>query len=297
MQYRVVAAVCFLAFLVIALYVATVDKKTAVDLIEAVEGLAEQQDEGQVLSVDKPHETSATIKQKKREFFNFLIVHVLAENMELLQQRQQLVSLQKSFTLHNVLSIDEQHTFDGLLHRYRLSSSKQSMPALFDELMIRVDIIPTSLALSQSANESAWGTSRFAKEGNNYFGQWCFRKGCGLVPSLRPEGEIYEVAQFDNVRASVSSYFRNINTHAAYKQLRGIRAQLRHENKTIKGELLADGLVSYSERGEEYVNELKAMIRVNALAKWDQQLSNAATDYARQGESTGVRASENVLLR
>ena len=69
-------------------------------------------------------------------------------------------------------------------------------------LLNRVDVIPPSLALAQGANESAWGTSRFSKEGNNYFGQWCFKLGCGLVPRQRDSGAQHEVAKFDSPRQS-----------------------------------------------------------------------------------------------
>ena len=33
---------------------------------------------------------------------------------------------------------------------------------------MRMDIIPVSIAIAQAANESGWGTSRFALEGNAY---------------------------------------------------------------------------------------------------------------------------------
>lgn len=131
------------------------------------------------------------------------------------------------------------------------------------KLLKRVDGLPEALVLMQAANESAWGTSRFAKQGKNYFGQWCYRRGCGLVPLQRTEGMNHEVAKFEDIGDSVRSYFRNINTNSAYKTLREIRAQLRADNLGLKSELLAPGLVSYSERGFDYVEDLLAMIRVN----------------------------------
>ncbi|MFM9673737.1 glucosaminidase domain-containing protein, partial [Streptomyces galilaeus] len=79
----------------------------------------------------------------------------------------------------------------------------------------RVDIIPKELALMQAANESAWGTSRFARIGLNFFGQWCYSQGCGMIPNRRNSGAAHEVAAFKSVRDAVSSYFKNINTHAA----------------------------------------------------------------------------------
>ena len=66
--------------------------------------------------------------------------------------------------------------------------------------------------------ESAWGTSRFAREGNNLFGQWCYKTGCGIVPKRRGEGQVHEVASFESVDAAVASYLRNINSHRAYAE-------------------------------------------------------------------------------
>ena len=38
----------------------------------------------------------------------------------------------------------------------------------------------------------------------------------------------------------------------------------------LTGTRLAGGLLSYSERGEAYIEELRAMIRVNNLGQFDQ---------------------------
>lgn len=115
----------------------------------------------------------------------------------------------------------------------------------------------------QAANESAWGTSRFARIGLNFFGQWCYTKGCGMVPKRRNTGAAHEVAAFKSVRAAINSYFKNINTHPAYKDLRAIRENLRLEQKPILATELTHGLMSYSERGEAYIEELNTMISQN----------------------------------
>lgn len=126
-----------------------------------------------------------------------------------------------------------------------------------------MDIIPKELALMQAANESAWGTSRFARIGLNFFGQWCYTKGCGMIPKRRADEAEHEVRAFKSVRAAVKSYFRNINTHEAYRELRRVRAGLRAEKVPIEATALTAGLLSYSERGEDYVSELNDMIRHN----------------------------------
>lgn len=53
--------------------------------------------------------------------------------------------------------------------------------AVLDELRVRVDIIPTSLPLSQAAEESGRGTTRFAAQGNALFGQWTWGEA-GMNP-------------------------------------------------------------------------------------------------------------------
>ncbi|MCH2098860.1 MAG: glucosaminidase domain-containing protein, partial [Pseudomonadales bacterium] len=147
-----------------------------------------------------------------------------------------------------------------------------------DELLACVDVIPPSLVLAQAATESAWGTSRFARKANNLFGEWCFTAGCGLVPNHRSQGATHEVERFATVSASIDSYFHNLNSHPAYAELRAIRARAREAAATISGADLAAGLMLYSERGEDYVDELRQIIRVNDLGRFD---SAPATRTAR----------------
>jgi hypothetical protein len=54
-------------------------------------------------------------------------------------------------------------------------------------------------------------------------------------------------------------------SHPAYEDFRRLRAQLRAEGKPLTSLALADGLIRYSERGQEYVDTLKGIIRVNKL--------------------------------
>ena len=127
----------------------------------------------------------------------------------------------------------------------------------------RVDIIPPALALAQAAIESNWGTSRFATQGNNYFGQWCYIKGCGLIPKNRKKGAIHEVKKFKNAYESVASYMNNINTNKAYARFRLTRATQRSNDRTLSAIILADDLKLYSARGYAYINELKKLMDQN----------------------------------
>jgi Bax protein len=136
-------------------------------------------------------------------------------------------------------------------------------------LQQRVDIVPRSLVLVQAAKESGWGTSRFALQGNNLFGQRCYSQGCGIAPAGLQPGAVFGVATFGSVNASVASYVRNLNTHPQYEEFRRQRRALRDAELALTGITLADSLVDYSERGEEYVAEIKALIRQNGLESYD----------------------------
>lgn len=146
---------------------------------------------------------------------------------------------------------------------YQLLLKGKPDAAFWNELLVRVDEVPLEMALVQAANESAWGSSRFAREGNNYFGQWCFKKGCGLVPNQRAADATHEVRRFAGVDESVRAYMYNINTSAAYAEFRSIRHSLRVQSRPLDAESLVYGLRSYSELGMTYVEMIRAMIRTN----------------------------------
>lgn len=210
-----------------------------------------------------------SIIKKKQAFFAFMLPMVKQENARLLRHRQRLIALQSLLQQGELLLAADKQWLITLEKKYRLSREQFTTSQLLTQLLSRVDIVPPSLALSQSANESAWGTSRFALQANNLFGQWCFSKGCGVIPRLRPEGASYEVASFSAPVDSVVSYMHNLNTNSAYNYFRELRTALRTQNTTVSGDVLAEGLMSYSIRGEHYIDEIRQMIRINGLALYD----------------------------
>jgi Bax protein len=119
--------------------------------------------------------------------------------------------------------------------------------------------------LGEAAYESGYGTSRFAVEGNALFGQWTFG-GEGLVPEQqRKQLGDHRIASFEWPFDSVRSYFINLSSHPAYEDFRRLRAERRAAGKPLRSMDLVEGLKSYSERGQKYVETLKSVIRVNKL--------------------------------
>jgi Bax protein len=204
------------------------------------------------------------IKAKKRAFFAYLLPEIRRQNSIVEKEREMVFSLQKTYLDNKKLSLHELSILNMLKKKYKLNVVKDvPIEDVLAQLIIRVDIIPEQLILVQAANESGWGTSRFAVNGYNFFGLWCFKKGCGFVPRERNDDAEHEVAKFRDLAHSVMTYIRNLNRLYAYQGLRQIRLQLRQENKPVTAKALAQGLMSYSERGQEYIDELLSMLRVN----------------------------------
>lgn len=218
----------------------------------------------------------AVVAERKKAFFDFLSPLAEWENQQILRDREQVLALAAELDNKGTLSSRSRQKLAELVEEYRLADEELSLEEQIDSLLRRVDIIPLSMVLAQAATESAWGTSRFAVEGNNYFGQWCFRRGCGLVPLQRGAGQQHEVALFANALESVRSYMRNINTHPAYRELRQLRANLRAAGASVEGLELIQGLGSYSERGADYIAELRLIIRGNRLHELDSLLPDEA---------------------
>ena len=90
-----------------------------------------------------------------------------------------------------------------------------------------------------------------------------------LRPLDRAPGKTHRVRVFPSLRSSVRAYLHNLNTSRAYKRLRQLRAILRENNQPLDGDHLAAGLQYYSKRGQEYVNEIRTLIRTNHLEHFE----------------------------
>ncbi|MEP1217148.1 MAG: glucosaminidase domain-containing protein [Marinobacter sp.] len=229
--------------------------------------------------------------EKKAAFFSFLYPRIVLANSRILIEREYLHSLsgKESLTKSELTWLKNQ------AERLRVDEEPGS-PDMFRRLEYRLDVIPPSLVMAQAANESAWGTSRFASRGNNLFGQWCFSKGCGIVPQSRVEGASHEVASFSSPYVSVRSYIQNLNRHPAYQKLRDVRREARTNGNSPSGSSLAAGLLDYSERGEEYVKEIRSMIRYNNLTYYDEKFGSVRDSSPQELLKLASASKEEALL-
>ncbi len=204
-------------------------------------------------------------EERKAIFLRTLLPIVLLENHHIEKQR---AILEKMVNQQSELNREQIAWLEERLTHYRLSKSTDD-PDQLAQLRQRLDQLPPSLMLAQGAIESGWGTSRFALQGNSLFGQWSYSKNSGLAPESRNQGAKHVVRSFDSLQASVRTYMRNLNTHPAYKTLREIRSTMRTQQQPLNSIELADGLRSYSQRGEAYVEDVKLIIRSNKLTQYD----------------------------
>ena len=207
------------------------------------------------------------LEARKAAFVSYMLPFIRRSHEQILKERTELLQIQARLAASQELTGATQRRFEQLARKYRIrntATAKETLAALLP----KVDLVPVSLTLAQSATESGWGTSRFAREANNLFGIRCFSEGCGVIPKRRPAGHIHEAAKYDSIQAGVDAYIRILNIHPAYAELRALRAQSRRDDSQLNGVVLATGLTFYSTRRQAYVRQIQGMIRTNNLARY-----------------------------
>jgi Bax protein len=195
---------------------------------------------------------------KKETFIKIVLPLIVAENEKILADREKLKIVSgKKFTTDQ-----EKQWLRQKLLEYKVKKGNM------EELLIRIDIIPTSIALAQAAKESGWGTSRFALEGNAIFGQWTW-SGQGIAPLDRESNKNHKILKFPILRASVKAYQNNLNTHKSYLKFRQKRMIMREKNKNISGLELTETLNNYAQTGTEYTKILIQIIKQNRLTDFE----------------------------
>jgi uncharacterized FlgJ-related protein len=205
---------------------------------------------------------SFSLEERKKNFITDLLPIIKKANQDILEKRIFFFKIEKKIQNNN-LNVLEAAILKKLFNEYKVKNNDLA------ELKKRIDIVPISLAIAQAAIESGWGTSRFAQEGNAYFGQKIIGiKANGIKPS-DSENPLIKVRIFENLNDSVKAYLNNLNTHFAYKNFRKSRNELRSFGRTLEGEVLANELKKYSELGNEYIINVQEIIRKNNLGKFD----------------------------
>ena len=214
------------------------------------------------------------VKLKKNLFFSTLLPPILKVNETIRQDRTRLKRIIFHITLGDDISERDYYWLFKKFVQYKVKVRDiqdfiDRTGDILETLLNRINIIPPELALAQAAQESGWGTSRFAQTGNALYGEWTWGNGCGMVPQRREEGKTHRMKCFEYVIEAIDSYMLNLNTHRAYKALRYERRSFR-DDQVIDVIPLVETLINYSEEGQDYVEKIKNIIRINKLKDFSQ---------------------------
>lgn len=205
---------------------------------------------------------------KKKAFLHTLLPITMIVQEEIYQERGFLLAVHEKIDgrrldisdLKNKSSWPEGFTRTEVI--FLRSLAKKYRTTMLKELLLRVNVVPVSLVMAQAAIESSWGDSRFVSEGNNLFGIWTWGKN-GIIPARREKGKTHKVASYDSILDSVRAYHLTLNRVQAYRRLRKIR------QRTMDSVALAEGLLYYSERRHKYIADVKAVIEMYDLQRYD----------------------------
>ena len=208
------------------------------------------------------------LSNSKKDFVKTLLPLISYQNQNILIERSKLETIKISLDDNNTLEKLDIIFLEKISKKYRLKTNNKLKFQIVNELLDLVDVIPSSIVLAQAANESGWGTSRFAREFNALFGEYTYDYSKGVVPLLREEGEKYLVKSFKSIDKSVQSYFNNLNSHYAYADFREVRKIMRQQNNFSNIKLLVNELDSYA-IDKNYIDTINSIIDANKLNKFD----------------------------
>lgn len=190
--------------------------------------------------------------EEKSRFIDIVLPAVLVAKYEI---EQDLLHLSRLIEAEHWTEVDSAF-LKRLSDTYRTDN--------LNELKSRLRTHPNSIVLAQAAVESGWGRSRFFREANNLFGIWSYHSNEPRIKASisRPDYQVY-LRKYNDISASVVDYFQTISRTRAYAGFRKKRAETSNVNELLP--LLAP----YSERKEEYVQQLRSMIRFNEFEQYD----------------------------
>ena len=161
------------------------------------------------------------------------------------------------WAIQDIVKVTEQRAVDTARYlgfkqpEFRYNDSKtfvQAVGKCVDYLNLMTDShhrVPSAIIIAMAVVESAYGTSRFAREGNALFG---VRTWDSKVPQMKPMGNPnarFGVKKYTHKCESVADMIAIVNNHPAYEKFRKERDKQYDANRINYEKLLA-GLAAWS---------------------------------------------------
>ena len=191
-----------------------------------------------------------SVQTKKSRFYYLLLPPIKKVYAELEQQY-----------------LDTREDLNSSQHSEKIAKLKKSYAVKTDEDLLKaLKPHPISIAIAQAAMESAWGTSRFFREAYNTFGMWNIDKNAYRIAAgeQREGSRTVWLSKYKTLEDSVRAYYKTLAKGKTYKEFRDVKMSTNDVYEMVKK------LDKYSERGEDYTNEIASMIRYNKFTKYDQ---------------------------
>ncbi|WP_323756053.1 glucosaminidase domain-containing protein [Roseivirga sp.] len=195
------------------------------------------------------------VNEKKNKFISAILPAILVAKYRIEQNRNKVKKLIKE---ENWTAQDSTF-YNHLCSEY--GTDNQTV------LLNRMIVHPNSIILAQAIIESGWGSSRVFQEANNMFGVWSYSLNePRIAAKFQRDGETIYLRKYDDFADSIEDYLKTVARVNVYREFRAARLVTTDPFKLITH------LSHYSERREEYVIELSAMIRFNELTQFDRYI-------------------------
>lgn len=187
--------------------------------------------------------------RNRKEFFTSSLMPVITEVKKEIEDSRKKV---KTLSSKELKTESEEKFLKEHFEKYRIEEGD------YQKLLEVMIFPPPSLILAQASLESAWGTSKLTKQGNNLFGMRSFEQN---EPRIKIGKKIY-YRKYNSVKDSIKDYVVNISRHSAYQDLR---------SGIVKGEdslTLVKYLDKYAEN-PEYRQKLTSVLNSNNFIQYD----------------------------
>lgn len=174
--------------------------------------------------------TITDFKQRNELFIRILTPLALKINQEIMQEREEMLKLQKTFQNKQQLSPQEVEQLEALAQKYDVFTRLKGNDRInlqFNQLELKINQVYPSFLIAVSAIETDWGSSRIVKEGNALYKELVWHSTEGLEPEGETEDHTYKIRIFPNLYESMKSYALKFNSNISYEHARYLRS-LRH---------------------------------------------------------------------
>ncbi|MDR2639189.1 MAG: glucosaminidase domain-containing protein [Helicobacteraceae bacterium] len=205
-----------------------------------------------IIYMNAPSLKDLNSSERKKRFIETILPSILIVKHRREQERELAIAIMnKSYPTRS-----ERLFMRNLYETYRAKTA--------EELLLKLQTHPNSVAIAQAALESAWGTSNVFLETNNLFGVWSFSENePRYLAVVRKKGVKVYVRRYQSMYESIEDYFRVVAIGRAFEEFRARRAE------GMEPLELAALLEMYSEQRKEYVQKLRYVIKSNDLTRFD----------------------------